>query len=278
MLNFCFPLLQQSLLGVSPLGIATGVGILLLAGGLTLYLKFLPKAGRQQKLMPIRPRYRQILEEACVYYQQLQPGDQRRFALRVQRFILLKRFIPRQMPEVTSEMKVLIAAAAVQLTFGLPHVYLRHFRTILIYPDSYFSTISKKYHKGEVNPFYGVIVLSWRAFVEGILHPADSMNLGLHEMAHALRLENLITNGEFRFFDPELLDSWETLSARERLKMTKGTSDFFRSYARTDEEEFFAIAVENFFERPRAFRQALPDLYGTLSNLLKQDPAVLFLN
>ena len=33
------------------------------------------------------------------------------------------------------------------------------------------------------------------------------------------------------------------------------------------------MAVEYFFEQPVAFKEALPEVYGCLSRLLRQDPA-----
>ncbi len=159
-------------------------------------------------------------------------------------------------------------ASYTQVTTGNEGAYCRHrcaadlwsatclpapFRTILVYPDTYYSTISRKYHKGEVNPAWGIIVLSWRNFVEGYVDPGDSINLGLHEMAHALRLENMIRNGEYRLSGRKPVEEWEVLSLQELYKIRKGESHFFRGYAGADEEEFFAIAVENFFERPQEF-------------------------
>lgn len=251
-----------------------GLGVFLLLGGCILLFWNYTRRGRA--VLPIRPAYRKILLKSCRYYQQLPAARRPAFERKVQHFIMLKRFVPRQLASVTAEMKVLIAATAVQLTFGLPHVYLRHFRTILVYPDTYYSTISRKYHKGEVNPAWGIIVLSWRNFVEGFVDPSDSINLGLHEMAHALRLENLIRNAEHGFLDPEQMEQWESMSLKELHKIRKGESHFFRGYAGVNEEEFFAIAVENFFERPQQFWQQLPELYQLLSLLLKQDPLVLF--
>ena len=93
-------------------------------------------------------------------------------------------------------MTAMIASSAIQLTFGLPKINLKHFERILIYPDEYYSTINKQYHKGEVNPRLKAIVVSWKAFVAGYADPHDGINLGLHEMAHALKLENIIKNGE----------------------------------------------------------------------------------
>ncbi len=42
-----------------------------------------------------------------------------------------------------------------------------------------------------------------------------------------------------------------------------------------NEHEFFTVAVENFFERPREFKNAIPELYAKLSKLLYQDSGVL---
>jgi Mlc titration factor MtfA (ptsG expression regulator) len=251
-----------------------GLVVLVVVGGISLATWALTRPSAPA-VLPLKPAYRRMLEQHSVYYQQLSPYNQKRFEKRVQQFIQLKRFVPRNMPVVTDEMKVLIAASAIQLTFGLPNVFLTHFETILIYPDSYYSVISKRYHKGEVNPSFGIIVISWKDFVEGLKKPDDSLNLGLHEMAHALRLENVVRNDEHNFLKPHILQQWEEESTLERAKISKGESHFFRQYAGSDEEEFFAIAVENFFERPKQFWEELPHLYQTLSLLLNQDPLLL---
>lgn len=275
MTSTCLSLLLDTSLQLFSAG-PSGVGILLLlaVGGISFVAWTLTRQ-ETTPIIPLKPAYRKLLQQHSLYYQQLSPYNQKRFEKRVQQFIKLKRFVPRNMPLVTDEMKVLIAASAVQLTFGFPNVYLRHFKTILVYPDNYYSTISKRYHKGEVNPSYGIIVLSWKAFVEGLADPGDSLNLGLHEMAHALRLENVVRNDEHSFLKPHILLQWEEESQLERTKIRAGESHFFRQYAAMDDEEFFAIAVENFFERPEQFWEELPHLYQTLSLLLNQDPLLI---
>lgn len=222
--------------------------------------------------VPLRRERKRILNKHFVYYTQLPLEKQKIFEQKVQYFIHQKDFIPRQIPEVTEEMKVLIAACAVQLTFGFPKVALSYFTRILIYPDDYYSTISRRFHRGEVNPRLKIIVLSWRHFVEGYLDQKDGRNLGLHEMAHALRIENLIRNNEFGFLDENIQQQWRRHAGEEIEKIKNGQSNFFRAYAATDFEEFFAVAVENFFERPETFQQELPQLYTLLALLLHQDP------
>jgi len=230
----------------------------------------------RSRMLPLRRKYKTVLNKYFDYYKKLSPSNKKSFERKVQYFITAKTFVARNIPEVTDEMKALIAASAVQLTFGYRRVILSHFTKILVYPDDYYSTINKKYHKGEVNPAFGIIVLSWKSFVEGYINTDDSRNLGLHEMAHALRIENRIRNEDYNFFDPYLLDKWKELSASEREKMENGSSTFLRDYAMTDREEFFAAAVEHFFENPKKFNHERPELYQTLSGLLRQDPLRLF--
>jgi Mlc titration factor MtfA (ptsG expression regulator) len=44
-------------------------------------------------------------------------------------------------------------------------------------------------------------------------------------------------------------------------------------YGATNPAEFFAIATEAFFERPRALRERHPELYAALGQFFHQDPA-----
>ncbi len=222
----------------------------------------------------IDPVYKAPLKKYSTYYKKLNPSEQKIFEKRVQKFINHKQFIARGMDRITDEMKALIAGAAIQLTFGHPSIYFAHFKRILVYPDNYYSEISRRYHKGEVN-MGGLIVLSWKNFVEGFIDEKDGRNLGLHEMAHALRLENAVTNEEYGFLDDDVLMTWTDLCYREIEKMNNGESDFFRAYAAANSQEFFAVAVENFFEKPKEFSEWHPKLYHTLAKMLNQDPLTL---
>ena len=225
-------------------------------------------------VLPVPPMYKDILQKHSRYYQRLSNVDQSKFERKVCNFLYSKRFIPRNMEKVTIEARVLIAASAVQLTFGLPNIYLQHFDKILVYPNEYYSSITRQYHKGEVNPRFGIIVLSWNHFIEGYTNSNGRVNLGLHEMAHALRLENIIRNEEYKFFDEVLVAKLDDY-ARQICRNFDGYANFFRPYACTNEHEFFSVAIENFFERSELFKKQIPDLYVILTRLLGQDPLKL---
>jgi Mlc titration factor MtfA (ptsG expression regulator) len=229
----------------------------------------------RSSILPFPNHYKEILQKYFGYYNRLNAQQQHAFEQKLLYFIMSKKFIPRQFRPVTDEMKVMIGACAVQLTFGLPRVYLQHFDKILIYPTDYYSSISKRFHKGEVNPAFGAIVLSWKSFVDGYIYSNDSVNLGLHEMAHALRLENIIHNDEYNFFDDALVEQFEAY-ARQLCNLPSSEDTFLRAYACANPHEFFAVAVENFFERPNEFKNALPEVYAILAKLLNQDPILHF--
>lgn len=218
---------------------------------------------------------RAILNKYFLYYRLLSAEKKKLFEERTIWFIQHKNFIPRNFAAITLEMKTLVAATATQITFGLPKVSLEHFEHIIIYPDDYISIITKQYHQGEVNPQAKAIVLSWHNFIKGFADPNDSINLGLHEMAHALELENVIENKDFQFFNRNTLQEWDKSIEPVIENIKIGGNTFFRPYAATNKREFFAVAVEYFFEQPQLFSTQFPELYQLLSKLLNQDPVAL---
>lgn len=228
-----------------------------------------------QYRQPFDPYWRAILNKHFKFYQLLYPSEKKKFEKRVQKFIVNKTFVPKKMAEVTDEMKVMIAASAVQLTFGLSNIHFEHFATIEVHPSKYYSDESSSINLGEVQ-LKGVIVLSWKDFVRGYKYPDTAMNIGLHEMAHALELENKIPNSEFEFLNPNNLDQLRNVTKKEITKIRNGEQNFLRKYAATNDQEFFAVSVEYFFEKPHQLKNEIPELYQALASLLKQDPIKRF--
>ena len=222
--------------------------------------------------------YRPFLEQYFSFYNSLDSKKKLIFEKRVQKFMDIKKFIPRGgIKSITPEMKALIAGSAIQLTFGYPSIYFIHFWRILVYPDNYYSTITHRYHKGEVNR-RGIIVLSWRSFKDGFTCGTDGINLGFHEMAHALRLINIVDNPEYDFYDRKIMSEFEKEANKEipRIKNSSEETGFFRRYSATNMDEFFAVAVECFFERSFEFSAYNPKLYGLLSKILRIDPVIIY--
>lgn len=217
------------------------------------------------------PNLRQLLNDNFVLYKMLDDKGRKLFEKRVYRFINMKDFkAGSNMSKITDEMRVMIAASAIQITYGYPEVYFKHFRTIILFADEYYSTISGEYHAGEVNAG-GAIVLSWKNFMSGFSNLSDGRNLALHEMAHALRLTNIVDNAEYDFIDRDTMQTFEELALIEMQKIENNEDCFFRAYGATNLQEFFSVAVECFFEIPNEFKAYNPELYLLLTRILKFD-------
>lgn len=230
-------------------------------------------SGVLKKKIPLKPAEKQVLSKYALYYQRLIPEAQQVFEDKVSLFVNEKTWVAAGIP-ITPEMKVMIGACAAQLLQGFPEVELLHFNRIVVYPESYRSHRSGRLHQGEVRPLVGMIIISWEDFVHGYAHSRDAHNVGLHEMAHALWFENTIINGEDHFLAPATLARWKQLATEEIERIQRGEVRYFRDYAGTNQAEFFAVAVEYFFEQPTVFKTAAPELHACLSALLKQDPTL----
>lgn len=216
------------------------------------------------------PQWHDLLAARNSYYRNLTPELQAEFLKRTR--LLTGRFhwISGDHHPITPDMKLLVSASAVQLLFGRPDADLGHYNTIVLYQDAYQNWLTLNYHKGEVNK--REIVLSFKHFEEGYANDTDKVNLGLHEMTHALDLGTFLGHGK-SYIGRRLLDNFINKAYPHFTAFQNGDTTFLRSYGATNFREFFAVAVEHFFEAPGEFTQQMPELYRELCLLLNQDPA-----
>ncbi len=220
---------------------------------------------------------RKILNEFFPYYARMDPKFQKEFEKRMTHVLTTKEFHGMGgIDEVTEKMEVLIAATIVMVIFGWKRVKLSHFRRVLIYPNKYYNKATKKYHLGEVNPQLGTIVVSWKAFLDGLTDESDGVNLGVHEVAHALKLENKIKyDREYRFISSHLMDEYKEHAQQELKRYQNGEDSFLREAATIDDDELFAVILEVFFETPEVFEEKRPEFYEVMTLILQQNPLVV---
>lgn len=218
------------------------------------------------------PVFHRFLNRKYKYYSELPWQLKIKFLRLVRDHVEYFEFVPREKMKLTRAMKAIICSAASQLVLFLPPESLTFFEKIIVYPDYYNSKLTHKIHKGEVNPGFRLIVFSWKGIAEGLQRTDDGLNLLLHEFAHALWLEHKLTQHEYTVLDKRWVKRFEELAAAEMKNLQENKHYFFRAYAFRNMEEFFAVAVENFFERPEKFHAQLPDLYDVLTRIFKQDP------
>lgn len=196
------------------------------------------------------------------FYRRLPEKKKAYFEHRVYQFIARYEFFGKQELAITDEMRIMIAASYVKLTFGFRVYLFDVFDKIVLYPSAYHSTIYNTLHHGEFNPRVKAIVFSWEHFQKGYETDNDNLNLGIHEFAHALHYYGLMKrdNGAALFAHKyeRILKEIEHPANRKKLIET----DYFRQYAYTNNFEFVAVLLEHFFETPQIFKRQFPVLYN----------------
>lgn len=215
-------------------------------------------------------KIRSILKEHFPYYNALSLEGRKKFFKRLIHFIKSKRFYGKKGLTITEEMLILVGAAAIQLTFGLKRYMIAHFKVIMMFPSTFHFRLLNKDLKGAASA-KGTLYLSWEAFQHGYEVSDDKRNLGLHEMAHALKL-NVLAGDTFDAAFASYIEDWDEVSTKEFKNLKDGGASFLRKYGGTNRMEFFAVAVEHFFEAPEQFQKELPDVFNHLCVLLNQNP------
>lgn len=215
-------------------------------------------------------RIRHILQQHMSWFGRLGLEGQSKFITRVHRFMRYRKFEGIRGQRLTPEMPVLLSASAVQLTFGLTDYKLKFLKTVRIAPEPVYSRMFKGHLRGAVSP-NGVLMVSWPDFLKGYREDADNFNLGLHEMAHALKLDSAQSSTfDLRF--ATYISEWLRIGEGAFKLLQQRTPAYLHEYGGNNKHEFFAVCVEHFFETPEQFSQELPDVYNHLCKLLNQNP------
>jgi MtfA peptidase len=221
---------------------------------------------------PLDPKLEQILKLYSRYYRSLPEKKQSVFETRMVRFINNKEFLAKGDLKLTDEMVVLAAESAIKLTFGLRNYKFSEFEQIYFFKSAFYSDFSKTTNVGETNP-RGVIVFSWKDLVSGDTNESDNINVGLHEFAHAYMLDN--KTNEDQYFNVQCARFDDLYADKNKMESIR-SQQVFIDYAFRNKMEFFAVAVEHFFETPDAMKKDIPELYGILCKMLNQDPALVY--
>lgn len=170
--------------------------------------------------------------------------------------------------ELTRQDRMIIAAPAVILTFGLKRFHWGNFKHLFVYPKAYKNKLTGAYHHGEASP-NGAIVLSWERVKEGIDKPDDALHLLYHEYAHALVLSRANRYGRT---DKKFIRSASEFTETYYNQTSVRHSELIRPYAFTNEMEFFAVIIEVLMESADKLKSDIPFLYRDLIELLNLEP------
>ena len=189
--------------------------------------------------------------------------------------------------ELTDEICVTIAAQAAVLLLHRDTDYYPDLVSILVYPRSYVSTEPRLNADGTVTESpqgrqgeswtRGTLVLSWDNVVRGAANDGDGQNVVFHEFAHQLDGEASGIDGAPDLPSAARSRAWAAVLSEEYAELVgqlhEGSRTVLDAYGATNPAEFFAVATELFFERPRAMRKSYPEMYAQFCAFYSQDPA-----
>ncbi len=246
---------------------------------------WLQQKRRRQLLAADYPKpWRQFLDKNMWAYRHLSDSQRSTIHDTVQILVAEKNWEGCDGLTVSDEMRVTIAGHAGLLVLGHPGFYFDRLKTILVFPDTIIRH-KMAYEDGTVKQDQpiagaawrgGAVSLSWPEVLRGGRHKAHGHNVALHEFAHVLDGIDGEMGGSPPFGHRDLDRRWAEVSRREtnrlRTAALHGERTFLDHYGGTNASEFFAVATESFFERPRGLAANHPEVFALLSELYKVDP------
>lgn len=248
------------------------------------------KARRRRRILaqPFPAEWRDCLEEIALY-RLLEEAQQARLRDLVQVFVAEKHWEGLAGLTVTEEMRVTIAALACLLALERPEeLNFDHVLSVLIYPDYFLARHREPNAAGVVSDrrearsgeawYRGPVILSWEDVWEDAHRVGPPGNVVLHEFAHQLDMVNgHLVDGTPPLRNQTEFDRWVRVMTREfetlRQRCRERQPGVLDCYGAQDPAEFFAVATETYFERPRALQQQHPELYDELRTFYVLDPA-----
>jgi Mlc titration factor MtfA (ptsG expression regulator) len=215
------------------------------------------------------------LKKRAPFYSHLPDDLRQSFHDKLKVFVWEKHFIGADGLEVTGEMKVVIAAAAVRLILHLDLSIYDRLTEIVVYPRHYRHKDDDAVMLGEAH-HWGTVVLSWPAVEHGLRNPCDGHDTASHEFAHVLDRATGHFDGTPPLRATEDYRAWGRIMSHHFLRLKRGNPREYavlRGYGAKNEAEFFAVATESFFEKPVQMKKATPDLYAVLQKFYGFDPA-----
>jgi Mlc titration factor MtfA (ptsG expression regulator) len=225
----------------------------------------------------------------CAIYRKLTAYDKKELHRHILIFLEEKRFVGCGGLEITDDIKLTIAAYACILLLHRKTDYFPGLHSILVYPAAYVAKETRHLPGGVIEEGYdvrlgeswpnGSVVLSWNDVKRDAADLRFGRNVVLHEFAH--QLDSSFGKGDSSAVlkRPSAFAKWARVLYKNYVKLQQdldvNKNTLLDPYAAQGPAEFFAVATENFFTRPKELKKSYPDMYRELKNFYHQDPVTL---
>lgn len=221
-----------------------------------------------------------FLIEKVAFYKALSELDRRLFDKRVLLFLDTTQ-IRGYSVEVTQQDRLLVAAGAIIPVWSFSNWHYFNLHTVTLMKASF----NEEYELGQpdslitgmvgTGPLDGHMVLSQPALHYGFYNSKDKKNVAIHEFAHLIDMADGDCDGfperlrQYAHFQP-----WSGFVEKKIAEIHAKRSNI-NPYGATNKQEFFAVATEYFFERPKLLQTKHPILYEELMAFYQQDTAAI---
>jgi MtfA peptidase len=223
---------------------------------------------------PFPPEWLGFLERRVPFWRELPQESRPRFLELLKVFAWEKEFIGAGGFSITDEVRAVVSATAVRLVLYLELSYYDRLREIIVYPDAFRIPDRTGGVLGEARN-WGTVILSWRAVLTGLGDPHDGHSTAVHEFAHVLDREDGAFDGTPQLRQYSHYRAWASVMGEHFLKLREGRPlerQVLDDYGGLNEAEFFAVATESFFEKPRLMRDKTPELFEELKRFYGGEP------
>lgn len=252
--------------------------VIVLAAALAFPFLRAKRSRRKALSRPFPEDWRAILQGKVEFYRSLSAENKARFERDILSFLHGIR-ITGIKTTVSDADRLLVAASAVIPIFGFPEWEYTNLKEVLLYPATFNEDFAVEGADRRILGMVGtgvmnnLMILSKAELHRGFEIDNDKKNVGIHEFVHLLDKADGVVDG----IPQELLRRrytlpWLDLMCRKMDEIRQKQSDI-RDYGGTAKEEFFAVASEYFFERPRLLKDRHPQIYANLSRVFRQDLA-----
>ena len=239
------------------------------------------KAAMQE---PFPEPWHQVLVDNMAVYAVLPDPLRRDLQQNIQAFLAETPFEGCGGLEITDEIRVTIAAQACLLLLGRPNEGFPALTSVLVYPDAYVAG-GKSLMGGESDEtsvrlgeswVRGVVVLSWNSVRRGAMNRHDGHNVTVHEFAHQLDQEDGAGDGAPPLRERAAYATWASAFSEAFADLHRALENnrktVIDAYGATNPAEFFAVATETFFEKPKQLAERHPEVYDALLDFYQVDP------
>ncbi|MGQ1784164.1 zinc-dependent peptidase [Saccharicrinis sp. GN24d3] len=221
------------------------------------------------------PRWRAILSQKVNYYHHLSAEEKTQFEYRVQEFLLNCKVTGIEV-EVDINDKLLVASSAIIPIFRFPEWRYNNLKEVLLYPSMFNEKLETSGDNRSILGMVGTgfmegkMILSKPALHHGFSNASDKKNTAIHEFVHLIdKMDGAIDGIPSLLLENQYAIPWLNLINQKIEEIYTHKSDI-NPYGGTNKQEFFAVASEYFFERPKLLNQKHPELYKLLEEIFQQ--------